>query len=232
MAVSISLVALTVREEFTPPPSGEKQSLVKELQAAASHKLLMAIVLITALAYASSMALEPVLVPFVQQLVGAGAPGWLSGLLFSIPGVAFIVMSPWWARRGARLGYERTVATGMIGCAVLYLLQAFAGGAWQLGAIRLSLGVTGAAIDPGVAALLATVVPRDLRGRAFGLNQAANNAGSIVGPLLGGWIASYMDPRGVFVLTCVFCLVGWVWVKYKVAPQVREAVAALEPQEA
>jgi MFS transporter, DHA1 family, multidrug resistance protein len=231
IAVSVSLVALIVREDFTPTPSAEK-SLVKELQAAASHKLLMAIVLISALSQASSMALEPVLVPFVKQMVGASAPGWLSGLLFSIPGVAFILMAPWWARRGERLGFERTVAAGLLGCAVLYLLQAFAGGAWQLGTLRLSLGVSGAAIDPGVAALLATVVPRNLRGRAFGLNQAANNAGSIVGPLLGGWIASYMDPRGVFVLTCLFCLIGYGWVKRIVGPQVREAAAALEAQEA
>jgi MFS family permease len=47
-------------------------------------------------------------------------------------------------------------------------------------------GVTGAAISPGIAALLPTQVPRDLQGRAFGLNQAASSAGAIIGPLLGG----------------------------------------------
>jgi DHA1 family multidrug resistance protein-like MFS transporter len=222
LAIAIGLVLITVKEEFTPPVQG-KTSLLGELHVATSHRLLMAIVLITALSQAASMALEPVLVPFVKQIAGANAPGWLAGLLFSLPGVTFILLAPWWARRGERVGFEQTIATGLLASAGLYLLQTFVRGPGQLGSLRLLTGAAGAAIDPGVAALLATVVPRPLRGRAFGLNQAAGAAGASIGPLLAGWIASYIDTRFVFILTGLFCVVGFIWIKRVVTPQLRLA---------
>lgn len=220
IVVVTAFVLLTVKEEFTPPPAG-KSNLLHDMKVAASHRVLMAIVLITTASNASIFALEPVLVPFVKQIAGPDSPGWLAGLLFSLPGVAFIAMAPWWARRGEQTGFANTVAAGLLGSAVLYLLQTFVTGPWQFGALRLITGVSGAAIGPGVAALLATAVPRDLRGRAFGLNQAASSAGAIVGPLLGGYIASFIDPRGVFVFTAVMLFVGFVWVKRVVQPQVQ-----------
>lgn len=217
VAFATILVFVNVKEEFSPPKTTQP-SLLADLKAAASNKNLMAVVLITLSAQAAVMALEPVLVPFVNEMVGANAPGWVSGLLFSIPGVAFILMASWWARMGERHGYLRTVGIGLLGSAVLYGLQTFAGNPWQLGGLRLLSGVTGAAIGPGVAALLATTVSRDLRGRAFGLNQSASSAGTIMGPLLGGYIGSYMNPRGVFALAGVLYLVGGLWVYRVVQP--------------
>lgn len=219
-----ALIMLQVKEEFTPPPKG-KTNLLQDLKAAASNPVLMAIIVITTCSMASIMSLEPVLVPFVKRLVGPETPGWVAGLLYAIPGFAFIVMAPWWARRGSQVGFERTIALGMLGSAILFTLQALVTGPWQLGALRLVAGVTGAAIGPGVAALLATAVPRDLRGRAFGLNQAASSAGSIAGPLLGGFIGSFVDARAVFVLTGLIYLAGYLWVKRVVTPRL-QAMAA------
>lgn len=222
VAFATILVLINVKEEFSPPKTTQP-NILGDLKAAASHKGLMAVVVITLTAQAAIMALEPVLVPFVNQMVGANAPSWVSGLLFSIPGVAFIAMASWWARLGERHGYLRTVGMGLIGSALLYGLQAFAGNPWQLGGLRLLSGVTGAAIGPGVAALLATTVSKDLRGRAFGLNQSASSAGTILGPLLGGYIGSYLDPRGVFVLAGLLYLVGGLWVYRVVQPMLGRA---------
>lgn len=220
VAFATILVLVNVKEEFSPPKTAQPNLLV-DLKAAASNKGLMAIVTITLASQAALMALEPVLVPFVHQIVGATAPGWLAGLLFSIPGIAFIAMATWWARRGEQVGYARTVGIGMLGSAVLYGLQTFAANPWQLGGLRLLSGVTGAAVGPGVAALLATTVSADLRGRAFGLNQAASSAGAILGPLLGGYIASYLDPRGVFALAGLIYLAGGLWVYRVLQPMLR-----------
>ncbi|MHB8928668.1 MAG: MFS transporter [Bacillota bacterium] len=215
VALATALVMVTVREEFQRPPTAA-QSILTDLRAAASNRLLMAVVVITAVSQAAVMALEPVLVPFVREIAGAGAPGWLSGLLYALPGVAFVFMASWWARRGERAGYSRTVAAGLALSALFYIPQALVRGPWQLGVLRLGSGVTGAAIGPGVAALLALEVPRDLRGRAFGLNQAASAAGSIVGPLLGGYVGSYINARGVFILIAFMYLAGYVWTKQTV----------------
>jgi DHA1 family multidrug resistance protein-like MFS transporter len=219
MAIVTLLVMLAVREDFTRPDE-VRRSILSDLRVAAGHRLLMSVVLINAISSAAVMALEPVLVPFVQQIAGQGAPGWLAGLLYAIPGGAFILMAPWWARRGDRVGYARTVATGMIFSGLLFIPQALVRSPWQLGVLRVGFGVTGAAIGPGIAALLATQVPRGLRGRAFGLNQAAAAAGSIFGPLFGGWIGSYISARMVFVLIALLYLAGFAWVKWVVEPRV------------
>ncbi|MHB0887031.1 MAG: MFS transporter [Bacillota bacterium] len=216
------LVLFAVREDFTPPPRTE-QGILTDLRAAARNRLLMAVVLISAVSQAAIMALEPVIVPFVRDLAGVGAPGWIAGVLYALPGVAFVLMAPWWARRGERVGYAQTVALGLGLSALFYVPQAFVGQTWQLGALRLSSGVVGAAIGPGVAALLATKVPRDLRGRAFGLNQAASAAGAIVGPLLGGYVGSFVNPRGVFILIALIFFAGYVWAKRAVEPWVAAA---------
>ncbi len=222
VALVTAMVTLAVREEFSPPAAG-RSTLVRDLKVAASHRLLMSVVLVTTIMQACIMALEPVLVPFVKQIAGPAAPGWLAGLLFALPGAAFIFMAGWWARQGERIGFARTIGYGLLGSGVLYLLQTFVTSPWQMGFVRLASGVTGAAIGPGVAALLATQVPRDLRGRAFGLNQAASAAGAIVGPPLGGFIGSYVDARGTFVLTAGLFFLGYLWVRRVVAPQIRVA---------
>jgi DHA1 family multidrug resistance protein-like MFS transporter len=110
----------------------------------------------------------------------------------------------------------------MLGSGILYSLQMFVGNAWQLGGLRALSGISGAAIGPGIAALLATAVPRDLRGRAFGLNQSAASLGSIVGPLLGGYIASFVSARVVLLMTGLVYLAGWVWTARVVEPEVRD----------
>lgn len=225
IALMTALVMATVKEEFAPA-TAVRAGILSDLKVAASHRVLVSIVLITTVLQASIMALEPVLVPFVHDLAGQGAPGWVAGLLFSIPGVAFILMARWWTRKGESIGYARTVSIGLAGSAVLYLAQGFAPGEWSFGALRLLSGVFGAAIGPGVAALLATAVPRELRGRAFGLNQSASSLGAIVGPLLGGYIASFVNARGVFVLTAVILTSGFFWVRSSVEPRLLSASMA------
>lgn len=219
-----ALVMLTVQEEFTPPPRG-KSHILQDLKAAIANPVLMGIVVITSASMASVMSLEPVLVKFVQHLAGPDSPGWLAGILYSIPGAAFIVMAPFWSRRGEKIGFERTIALGLLGSAILYSAQALVTSPWQLGTLRLIAGLAGAAIGPGVAALLATAVPRELRGRAFGLNQAASSAGAIIGPLLGGYIGSFIDPRAVFLLSGALCLCGYLWVQRVVTPRLHTTPA-------
>jgi len=216
----LGVVATTVTEPFTPPPP-KRKSLMADLRVAVTNPVLVPIIVVTALAGAAATALDPVLVLFSKNLMGPSAPSWLAGLLYAVPGVAFIVTAPWWARRGEEMGFDRTVAIGLLLSAVVYVPQALVGGPWQLGAVRLGVGFVGAPIAPGVAALLATVVPRDLRGRAFGLNQTASAVGAVVGPLAGGAVGSFVGPGGAFILGAAFMLAGYLWVRQVLTPRLR-----------
>ena len=223
---TISLcVYLLVREQFTPPPK-EQNRMFRDLQHAASYPVLIPIILVSSVSMASFGVLDPVLVPFVKGLLGADSPSWLAGFLYSVPGVAFVLTAPWWARRGERIGFHKTVAAGLLVSGLLYLPTTFVTGPWQFGLLRVAIGVAGAAIGPGVATMLATAVPRELRGRAFGLNQSAASAGAVVGPLMGGAVASFLGQRGVFILTAGILLAGYLWVTRVLTPRLLDARAS------
>lgn len=207
-----------VREQFTPPPR-EASGLVSDLRMAVANPVLVAIICVTTISMASFNALDPVMVPFVKELIGPGTPSWLAGLLYSIPGVAFIAAAPYWARRGTRLGFHKTIAAGLLVSGLLYIPQALVSDPWVFGGLRFVTGLAGASVGPGVAALLATDLPRELRGRAFGLNQAASAMGAVIGPLIGGTIGSFIGQRGVFLAASAILLVGYLWVTRVLTPR-------------
>ena len=43
-------------------------------------------------------------------------------------------------------------------------------------------------LSPSFRALQSDLVPEEVRGKEFGVVQAANNLGSVIGPILGGWL--------------------------------------------
>lgn len=222
LAIVTAAAMVMVKEQFTPPPRDNTRSILQDLKTAASYPLLLPIILVSTVTMSAVMAQDPMLVPFLQNLIGPDAPSWLIGLLYSVTGLAFIVATPWWARRGEQLGFQRTVALGMLIAALLYLPQALVTNVWQLVFLRILTGMAMGAVSPGVAALLATAVPRDLRGRAFGLNQSAGQLGSVLGPLLGGAIASFIGQRGVFVLVSGIMIIGYLWVTRVLAPRLSQ----------
>lgn len=216
----VTLIAMVmVKEQFTPPSRENARGILQDLRTAASYPLLIPIILVSTITMSAVMAQDPMLVPFLKNLIGPETPSWLVGLLYSIPGLAFIAAAPWWARRGEQVGFQRTVALGMLIAALLYLPQALVTNVWQFVFLRILTGMAMGAVSPGVAALLATAVPRELRGRAFGLNQSAGQLGSVMGPLLGGAIASFIGQRGVFVLISGIMVLGYLWVSRVLAPR-------------
>ena len=84
------------------------------------------------------------------------------------------------------------VAGGWVAMLALYSL--FAG----------CLGMTGNASM----ALMSDSFPPELRGAAFSVRMTGFRMGSIVGPLLGGYLYSSLSPRARFVAAAVLFLVG------------------------
>lgn len=74
---------------------------------------------------------------------------------------------------------------------------------WQILAIRfadrLAKGVRGAPRD----VMLAESAPKERHGSAFGLLQAMDTAGAIVGPLVAVWLLLHYDLRTVFLVAAV-----------------------------
>jgi len=75
---------------------------------------------------------------------------------------------------------------------------------WALVAIRFAQGLLGGAYGVAATALVADLSDRDQRGRAFGMLRASDWAGLVLGPAIGGLVASFrLD--AVFAFGAVIC---------------------------
>lgn len=87
-------------------------------------------------------------------------------------------------------------------------------GALELILFRVVQGVGAAFLFSNSAAILTDAFPPNERGKALGLNQVAVLAGSILGLVIGGVLATY-DWRYVFLVSVPFGVMGTLWSHYR-----------------
>jgi MFS family permease len=87
-------------------------------------------------------------------------------------------------------------------------------GALELILFRVVQGVGAAFLFSNSAAILTDAFPASERGKALGLNQVAILAGSLLGLVIGGVLATY-DWRYVFLVSVPFGLFGTAWSHFK-----------------
>jgi len=216
------LVLVAVREQFQRPAQ-QPVRLLGDMRQVLQAGPLLTVLATTVLMMTSQAAMEPVLIPYIRQLLGPDSPNWMAGVIYSVPGIAFVLAAPSWARLGERWGYATTVTLGLLGGALFTLPQALVQGGLGMGFFRLTAGLALAAVTPGLSSLIAASVPREQRGKAFGLNQSAFNVGAMLGPLLGGVMGDRVGIRWVFPTTTLLLLVaaGWCWAFVRVRTQQR-----------
>jgi len=99
---------------------------------------------------------------------------------------------------------RKTLASGMLGgLAISYGVGTWvvqlSGLGWPVQAISLAAGIIGAVGSPALFALLPSIAPPEDIVRANGLIRTFRNAGSVVGPLLGAWLAQLISPSFLFL---------------------------------
>lgn len=210
--VAVWLVVFGVKEGRTKVTTA-KFNLIGDFATAFRMPVLLTVALTMILAQTSLLSLEPILALYVGELVGGSAPHWVSGAIFSLPGLAFILAAPWWSRRGERVGFDTILATGLLFAGLFFLPQALARGPLDFAGLRFLAGLALAAVQPGAGALIATKVPAEFRGRAYGIHQTAMFVGNVMGPLIGGFLGSLLGPRSVFLFTGTTLLATTFWLR-------------------
>jgi DHA1 family multidrug resistance protein-like MFS transporter len=219
IAIATVLVLLFVKEQFTPRVP-QKGTFFKEMGDILRYPAFRALLGTTVFAMASIGALEPVLLPYIKTLLGSGSANWLAGGVYALPGIAFAIAAPWWGRSGERWGFGKTITAGLAVGALFVVPQALVNSAWAFSALRLAQGLAMASVNPGVATLIAQVLPQTVRGRAYGLNHSAVSIGAMLGPLIGGFVATGLGPRSAFVASTLLIAAGALWTSLVVSPLV------------
>jgi MFS transporter, DHA1 family, multidrug resistance protein len=222
--LSTGLVWFGVHERFTAPPrGGAARSTLASLLAVARSPGLLPLFFVLLMAQFGVRTVQPVVTLFVKELVGARPDlATLSGIAFSVTGLADVCASPFLGKRSDVLGYRRVLLIGLFGAALVTLPQAFAGSYWLFTAERFAVGLFVGGILPTANALVGRLVPRAERGTVYGITASAMFLGNSMGPLSGGAIAAAFGLRWVFLLTGLVLLANCLWVFYRV-PEYRNA---------
>ena len=149
---------------------------------------------------------QPIVTVYVGELLGSMGDETvkMSGIIFSLSGIAGIISAPFWGKFGQRNGFVKTFALVSFVAGVINLTQPIANNVWQFAGIQLAQGLFLAGAVPNINANLTRITTLETRGKAFGLVTSAQQFGGVAGPILGGFLATYMRPP--FVLVVLGCI--------------------------
>lgn len=204
--ISTMLIIFMVKEEnFTP--SKERGSVKNDMKVAWKNRPFMLVMVLTVVTSCSILTIEPILPLYIVELGGSSDKASLiAGIVFSLPGVASALIAPYWGKWADKVGFNRVLFIGLLGGALGTFAQIIFSNIWGFSITRFLFGVFFCAVFPALNGLVVKLTPEDFRGRAFGLNQTANQIGGMIGPLFGGVIGGIFPAQTVFFITGILLL--------------------------
>ena len=145
--------------------------------------------------------LGPILPLYFHDL-GVTTPEGMSLWSGLATGITFLIVclaAPFWGRLADRKGRKITLIRSSFGMALCNVLIAFQTTPEGVVLIRLIQGLVSGFYSASIT-LIASESPIERTGWALGLLASANLAGSLIGPLLGGYIADTVGIRNDFII--------------------------------
>lgn len=145
--------------------------------------------------------LVPFLPLYIQQL-GVTRPedvaGW-SGIAFAASFLAAAFFAPLWGRLGDLYGRKLMLIRASLGMTLAISLLGMAHSVEQLVFIRLLAGILGGYAS-GAMIFVAAQTPKEKSGWALGIVSTGLMTGSLLGPVIGGYLPQYIGMRATFVM--------------------------------
>jgi len=206
--ISTLLIIFFVKEPNFKP-NMEKGSVRNDIKEALANRSLLFVLMLTIVTSLSVMTIEPILPLYIVKLGGSSdKASLLAGIIFSLPGIASTLFAPYWGKWADKKGFHRVLVIGLLGGAIGTLAQIAFSHIWGFSIIRFVYGAFFCAVYPALNGLVVKSTSADFRGRAFGLNQTANQIGGMIGPILGGFIGGIFPAQMVFVVTGILLLIA------------------------
>jgi MFS transporter, DHA1 family, multidrug resistance protein len=216
--LAVLLLWRGLHEHFVPPQGPRRErSTIAALRMLIASAGLLPLFFVLLMAQFGVRTVQPVVTLFVQEMLGQ-VPNiaTLSGIAFSVTGLADLIASPFLGKRSDIIGYRRVLLICLAGATLTTLPQAFVGNYWLFVAERFGVGLFIGGILPTANALVGRLVSRADRGTVYGMTASATFLGNSLGPLTGGAVAATIGLRWVFLVTAVLFLVNLLWVYLKV----------------
>jgi MFS family permease len=203
---TLPVVFWVKEEKFVP--AKVRSSVLDAVKIAGTNRPLMIVLVLTMLTALSVMTIEPVLPLYIVEIGGSVKnASLLAGVIFSLSGVASILFAPRWGKWADKVGFSRVLLFGLFFGGLGNLAQIPFHEIWGFSIVRFIYGAFFCAVFPALNGLVVRSTTEDFRGRAFGLNQTANQLGGMLGPLAGGYISGIGTIHSVFWITGLMLLV-------------------------
>lgn len=155
--------------------------------------------------------IAPVLPLYIKHL-GVHNPGsvaQLSGIAFGITYIISAIFSPIWGHAADKFGRKPMLLRASLGMAVVIGCMGFAPNVYVLIGLRLLEGaITG--YSTACTTLIATQTDKEHAGWALGTLSTGSIAGSLLGPVIGGYIEENLGFQPVFFITGALLLVAFI----------------------
>jgi MFS family permease len=153
--------------------------------------------------------------PFYIKDLGVtdtAAISYYSGLSEGATGLSLTLTAPLWGAMADQFGRRPMFLRALIGAGILIGIMGIVQTVWQLILLRFLMGAFAGTMG-AAAALVAAGTPRARTGRALGTLQTAAFTANMLGPVVGGVVASNLGIRESFIFCAVLYAVaaGLVW---------------------
>ena len=216
-AVIIFIATLAVIRLVKEPAGAQaprEGSLWVDLRQAFGNRILVRMLLLLFGVQMVIMTLQPLTSLYVAELQGnLTGVSLIVGVIFGLSGSASAIAAPLWGRAGQSRGSYRILVSAFAGAGFFNLGQALVGDIFQFGALQFLVGLFLIGVFPSINVIALGATEANFQGRVFGLTNAANQFGSMVGPLVGGFVSSLVGIRSVYFLTgaTLLLLGGYVY---------------------
>lgn len=177
--------------------------------------------------------IAPVMPLYIRHLgiQNQGLIAQFSGIAFGATYIISAIFSPVWGKAADKYGRKPMLLRASLGMAVVVFSMGFAQNVYELIALRLLQGViTG--YSTACTTLIATQTDEEHAGWALGTISTANVAGSLLGPMIGGYLEENFGLQNVFFITGILLLITFVttmlFVKESFTPQDKKTLSIKE----
>ena len=132
-----------------------------------------------------------------------------AGISFAVTFLGCTVMAPYWGALADHVGQRKMALRAGYGLALTYFLTGVCQNVYQLIGVRILCGIV-AGFVPACMSMASSSLPESRMGWGMGLMQTALSSGTIMGPLMGGYMASWFGMRMSFYLGSLALFAGTV----------------------
>lgn len=204
--ISTIMVWRLVKVKSKPAPV-EKTSLLQDFATSLKSPALASVMVAVMLYSAFFAAIQPFLVIHLGRIAGR-SPQWVSGVVFSLPPLAFLLSAQPWTRFGEKWGFHNGVIIGLLGASVCVACLCPIRNIWAFAAVFFLSGLALASVNPSCGAIICDKVDEGFRGRAYGMLYSAGTFGSLWAPLAAAPIAGWFGIPVIFACLGGLLLIG------------------------